>query len=258
MASKGEVSVALWGPSLSGKTSFLSHLYLHQGSFRGDWNIFPTKEGEKFIDEVRERLARSEFPDATAAGMVRNVSYGFRNIRTGQEARLFVEDRAGKDSTDLDDEAKTRLNQANGLVVLFDPEVHLRDLEKQIESTLGKLHTARDGGLRQDTRPIAVCLSKADYLIKTPEDLVRALTSPREFVTENVPGDILAWLSNFCSNFELFAISSLGVRGGFGVVEPVLFYDERCKARIGAGGEPINLIEPFAWIFKRLSEAAVK
>jgi len=42
------------------------------------------------------------------------------------------------------------------------------------------------------------------------------------------------------------------------VVEPVLFYDERCKARIGAGGEPINLIEPFAWIFKRLSEAAVK
>lgn len=258
MAANDTISVALWGPTLSGKTSFLAQLYLHPGPFRGDWDIFPTKESEQFIDEVRLRVARSQFPDPTVPGIVRNVTYGFRNTRTGQEATLFVEDRAGRESTELDENAKTRLNQASGLVVLFDPERHLRDLEQQIELTLGRLHVARGGGFQKDSRPIAVCLSKADCLIKTPNDLKRAQTQPREFVMENVPRDAIAWLSNFCSNFELFPISSLGVRVRFGVVEQVVFYDEECRPRIGAGAEPINLIEPFTWIFRKLNEAGAK
>jgi hypothetical protein len=254
MAPNDATTVALWGTTQSGKTSFLAQLYLHPGSFRGNWDIFPTKESEQFIDEMREYLRRSEFPDPTRATTVRNVTYGFKDKLTGQEALLFVEDRAGAESEQLDEAARNRLNQASGLVVLFDPQRHLRDLEQQIEKTLGRLHTARDGGFQKDPRPIAVCLSKADTLIKSPEDLVQARTRPREFVKEHVKGDILAWLGNFCSNFELFPVSSLGVRARFGVVEPIIFYDETCRPRIGPDSEPINLIEPFVWIFRKLSE----
>jgi hypothetical protein len=255
MPDNDQISVALWGPTQAGKTFFLAQLYLHQGAFRGDWDIYPIDEGEKFIDEVRLRISASEFTDPTVGGDGgRKVAYGFHNRRTGLKARLFVEDRAGRESIELEESTKTRLNEANGLVVLFDPERHLRELEKQIETTLGRLHTARGGGFHKDSRPIAVCLSKADCLIKTPEDLILARTQPREFVRQNVPGDILAWLSNFCSNFELFPISSVGVRARYGLVEPLVFYDENYQPRIGAGGEPLNLMEPFAWIFSQLAE----
>lgn len=253
MAQTDTISVALWGPTFSGKTSFLSTLYLHPGQFRGDWEIFPTEEAEQFIDEARLRANRSEFPDATMPGIIRNVTYGFRNKRTGQQAKMFVEDRAGREWTELDEEAKKRLSQASGLVILFDPERHLRDIEQQIESTLGRLHVAGNRGFEKDARPIAVCLSKADCLIRTPDDLHKAKTHPREFVIENVPGSILARLDNFCSNFELFPISSTGVRLRYGVVESLVFYDEECHPRIGAGSDPVNLIEPFAWIFSRLN-----
>jgi hypothetical protein len=117
---------------------------------------------------------------------------------------------------------------------------------------LTELHVAGDRGGERDARPVAVCLSKADQKIATPEDLDRARHAPKAFVLEKISGEILQWVGRFCSTFEMFPISSLGVRVRHGVVEPMLFYDEKGTARIASGCEPLNLIEPFAWLFSKL------
>ncbi len=244
------IRIALWGPTFAGKTAFLAQVYL-RGAL-GDWDIFQTRESQQFFDEVRQRVHYNHFPDATTPGIVRNVNYMFRNGE-GMEASLFVEDRAGRESTELTAESRQRLVEANGLLVLLDPERHFRDLEQQIEGTLGQLHVEGNLGFRKDPRPVAVCLSKADTLIESPEDLERARTHPEEFVREKVSGDVINWVKRYCERFALFPVSSLGVRVRYGVVEPVVFYDEHCRPRIGSGSEPFNLMEPFAWLFRELA-----
>jgi len=243
------MAIALWGPTYAGKTAFLAQLYLrHQALARG-WDVFPTGESDDFLTLVRSRLNANRFPEPT--DKAKNVKYMFKHI-SGKEAILFVEDRAGHESTALDDEGKARVNKADGLVLLFDPTRRARELEEQIELTLRELHIAGDRGLTKDRRPIAVCLSKADYLIESPADLRYARDNPREFVLEKVSKEILTWVGRFASNFEIFPISALGIRIRHGVVQPATFYDEVPELRVASGTEPLNLIAPFEWLFSQI------
>lgn len=250
-------TVALWGPSSSGKTAFLAQLYSQHSP---DWQIYPTPAALQFLDLVRPFTDTNHFPPATVAPSteenVERVAYTFRNPKSGREVALVVEDRPGKESEDLSDEAKKRFNQAVGLILLFDPESDLRSLKGKIEWTLTRLNVAAGRGSRKDDRPIAICLSKSDLLIKTPGDLQRATEKPREFVLEKITGEMVQWLERFCSNYELFPISSVGVRLRHGVVEPVVFYDESLMLRMGSDGSSINVLRPFAWLFDQINPVA--
>ena len=246
-------TVALWGPSSSGKTAFLAQLYSQRSE---QWEIFPTEEVLRFLDYIRPYREINCFPPATVAGTVDRVAYTFQNKETKKEVALVVEDRPGGELVKLTEDGKKRLNQALGLILLFDPEDDPRALEYKIEQTLTPLNVAGGRGARKDERPYAICLSKSDLLIQTPDDLERARMKPREFVLEKMTPDILGWINKFCSNYELFPISSVGVRLRHGVIEPVVFYDEELKLRMGSGGEPINLVRPFAWLFDRIAAPA--
>lgn len=246
-------TVALWGPSSSGKTAFLAQLYSQRSE---QWEIFPTEDSLRFLDRLRPFREINCFPPFTVAGAVERVAYTFQNKSTKKEVALVVEDRPGKDSEVLTEDGKKRLNDALGLILLFDPEDDVRALEYKIEQTLTRLNVAGGRGTRKDERPYAICLSKSDLLIQTPEDLHRAVEKPREFVLEKVTHDILGWVDKFCNSYELFPISSVGVRLRHGVIEPVVFYDEELELRMGSGGESINLMRPFAWLFDRITPAA--
>ena len=250
-------TVALWGPSSSGKTAFLAQLY-HQHST--DWGIYPTADSLRFLELVSPFIQANRFPPATVAPAsdenVDRVAYRFRENKSGREVALVVEDRPGQESEELRDEAKKRFNEALGLILLFDPESEARALKNKIEWTLTRLNVAAGRGTTRDERPVAICLSKSDRLIQTPNDLQRATEKPREFVLEKITGEILLWLDRFCSNYELFPISSVGVRLRHGVVEPVVFYDESLMLRMGSDGSPINLLRPFAWLFDRIKPFA--
>src|SRR6266852_3848253 len=113
-----DITIALWGPSRAGKTAYLAQLFLKENVGSG-WKVFPTSESREFLLAVSKRANLNFFPEPTDT--VRNVRYRFKNEKTGQEAVLFVEDRAGRESSQLDDEGKRRLNQADGLILLFDP-----------------------------------------------------------------------------------------------------------------------------------------
>jgi hypothetical protein len=247
-----EIKIVLWGPPAAGKTAYLAQLFLRHPEVSSGWDIFPTKESQQFLDEVGKEIYLNRFPPPTAVDTVREVRYRFKNSKTGREAILSVEDRAGKESIHLDDEGKRRLNEADGLILLFDPMRNALELSQQISWTLTELHVAGDRGGDRDSRPIAVCLSKTDQQIASPDDLKRAREDPKAFVLEKISSEIVHWVGRFCNNFEMFPISSLGVRVRRGVVEPMVFLDERGTPRIASGCEPLNLIEPLAWVFSKL------
>lgn len=241
-------TVALWGPTSSGKTAFLAQLYQQHSE---EWEVFPTQDSLDFRDVVRPFTQNNSFPRATAVATIQRVAYTFQNKKTGEEFALVVEDRAGVESEVLSEEGKKRFNEAVGLILLFDADKDLRLLEMQIEETLSRLNVAAGRGPRKDDRPFAICLSKSDLLIRSADDLQRANETPREFVLEKITPDIVHWVDKFCSNYQLFPISSVGVRLRHGVVEPVVFYDESLGLRMGSDGDPINLLRPFAWLFER-------
>lgn len=244
------LTMALWGLSSSGKTAFLAQLYLQHSP---DWYVYPSPESQGFLDLVQPQLEANCFPGATAVSeSIQKASYIFQNRKTKREAALVVEDRAGRESENLTEEGKKRLTEARGLVLLFDPENPEKELEQKVEKTLSRLNWFSGRGAKKDDRPIAICLSKSDLFIRTPNDLKLAIEKPREFVLEKITPNVLNWVDKFCNNFELFPISSVGVRLSFGVIEPAIFRDETLKLRLGSGGGAVNLLEPLAWLFDQL------
>lgn len=259
-AGRRPVQLTLWGPSSAGKTVLLAKLYLETEN-QQDWDIFPTQKSVDFIQTMRERMQTNNlFPLATTVGHVEGIEYLFRHRRTGLEASLQLEDRAGEESVKLEDNTvsgkvslKQRLGSADGLVLLFDPISDKTILESQVWRTLELLHVASGRGVYKDERPIAVCLSKADVLIETAVDFRRALETPDEFVRERVPAVLLHALDRFAINYRLFPVSAAGVRLRHGVVEPIVFLDEDLKPRVCPGGQAFNLMAPFSWLLQELT-----
>lgn len=248
------VRVTLWGPSAAGKTVLLAQLYIEAETGGGDWDVFPTAESYEFVRQMRAAMAATNaFPGATAVGSVERIVYRFHHRRTGTEVVLAMEDRAGKDYEELEEESRQRLAEASGLVLLFDPSRSPAALEREVWETLESVHIASGRGTRKDERPIAVCLSKADLLLRGPDDLERAVTDPDGFARRHVDRSLRKALDRFCSRYRLFPLSSAGVRLRWGVVEPLVFYDESMSPRIAAGGgSPFNVMAPFAWVLEEL------
>jgi hypothetical protein len=255
------VSLALWGPSAAGKTALLAELFL-EGESDENWAVLPTGQSLEFIKTMRDRMRTNNlFPQATSFGYVEGIEYEFTHRRhQGSTALLHLEDRAGRESEEmLDDTTKgkvslrQRLKSADGMVLVFDPLSDVAVLEARVAHTLEVLHVASGRVGRIDERPIAVCFSKADVLIKTPEDFYRARKWPDEFVREHMDSRLVRPLDRLCSNYRLFAVSAAGVRLCHGVVEPVVFIDENLEPRICPGGRPFNLMAPFSWVLNQLT-----
>lgn len=267
------IQLTLWGPSAAGKTVLLARLYLdadedeitlrrRRESSQAYWEVFPTSRSLKFVQDMRARMKTSNrFPPATAE--IEEIEYLFQHRgRPGATASLRLEDRAGAESEELPDgtsdriSLKERLGSADGIVLLFDPLSDEAILENRIWRTLEQLHVASGRGVRRDERPIAVCVSKADVLIRTAADYRSALDAPDEFVRHHTPPFLLRALERFCSNYRLFPVSAAGVRLRHGVIEPAVFFDEALQARICPDGRTFNLMAPFSWLLDELLGAA--
>ena len=256
--------IALWGPSSAGKTALIAQLFLERETDE-NWEVLPTEQSLAFIKKMRARMhTNNQFPAATAVGDVERIEYDFTHRRQENvSARIHLEDRSGKDSENLLEVEKNgrlslrdRLRSADGMVLVFDPLADVAILNARISDALDLLHVDSGRGSRKDARPIAVCFSKADGMIKTPQDLRRALHSPDEFVRDHMDPRLMSSLDRLCSNYRLFPVSAAGVRLGHGAIEPVVFIDESLRARLCPGGRPFNLMAPFSWVLDQLMEIA--
>jgi hypothetical protein len=251
--------ITLWGPSSSGKTALLSYLYLSSKKVETDWQIFPTPSSlSEIIRQSRQILRQNEFPLGTAVGVNQDISYDFRNPRTGQTAQMETRDRAGVLSETMDKELLDSLVSADGIVLFLDYARGYRETEVIEALTQMNVAFSAEKKIRfqQDPRPLAVCLSKVDKLLKLPEDLKRLQTDvagQEQFVRDHLSSDLLAWIDQFHSTVRFFPVSSVGLRLSFGCLQKSVFFDERMALRVTPRGTPINIVEPFIWIFETLA-----
>lgn len=246
------IRLAMWGPSSAGKTALLARLYLDDEE-KIAWDVFPTATSLQFIQDMRNHMRTSNaFPPATTAA-VEQIEYQFRHREIGTEASLRLEDRAGSESEKLSDSIRAQLTEAQGLVLVFDPLAEGPALESQVWRTLEHVHVASGRGMRKDPRPIAVCVTKADVLIETIDDLRSARTDPDGFVRRHDRMGLVKALDRLCENYKLFPVSAAGIRVRHGVLEPVVFYDEALRPRLCPGGSPLNVKAPFVWLLDQVT-----
>lgn len=245
-----EAGIVVWGPSGSGKTMLLAQLYLsHRDE---DWLIqINDVNVAGYIRDMRLRMrSQSRFPQVTVLGTKERVAFDVTHRASGRSVQLWMEDRAGKDYSERDDTVMSQLQDASGLVLLFDPERDAAELEFDIANTLDHLDVLSQRGGRLETRPVAVCLSKADLLMKSVDDIAFARNDPDGFVHDRFRHVELltGLLKNHIERYRLFPISAVGVRPRYGVLEPAVFVDEAFEPRLLRDGEAVNLLEPFAWL----------
>lgn len=248
------LDIALWGPTMAGKTMLLARLYLQSVEFDSHWEILPTPESSQFISDMRNAISRDNvFPEPTSLAHSEQVVYLFRNRQSGASATLSIVDRAGVHYQELEEQTRQHLAQADGLLLLFDPSREKETLKREVLRTLEHIYVSQAGQSgAKDERPYAICLSKADILLKSPQDHALACQQPHKFVIERIEADLVGWLERFCRNFQLFPVSSVGVRVSEEDLEPVVFFDEKLTQRLAPDARPLNLIEPFSWLLAQL------
>jgi hypothetical protein len=260
-ASPSGLRFVMWGPSSAGKTMFLVQLFL-QARGRSEWLVRPTSEAVTAEVERNARRMREHnmFPAPTALGDGADLSFSMINDRTGERADISIKDRAGEYSERLDSDNFGLFRAADAVLLMFDHTRETSRLLTETQLTLMKLYTDRQSqpelaNPAKDPRPVAVCLTKTDLLVRTPGDAQRARDTPDAFVRERLDRRVVDCVEEHCRNAQFFPVSSVGLRVRHGGVEPVLFLDEELSPRIGHFEEPINLIQPFEWLFREARAA---
>jgi hypothetical protein len=253
-AERRPVQFALWGASAAGKTALIAQLFLgNLGNEATGWRVNSAPTSGKFFKDMKNLIRTGRrFPPATPLGP-EPVEYRLLRSKDDFEVALRLEDWPGNASTELTEQMRLHLATADGLVLLVDPTTQGDTFYGYLLSVLERLHFDRTG---KDPRPIAVCLSKIDLLIETMNDLRIATEDPDCFVRRHDQIGLARLLDHFCANYRFFPVSAAGVRVRYGLVESVVFYDNELSPRIAPGGEPINLMEPFAWLLNEVIKAS--
>lgn len=257
--------IALWGPSRSGKTALLSYLLIRGAADNSGWKMSPTTRESLAVVRTRSDkiLKNNEFPEGTAEANEQELSYEFEDRLTREKYLLETKDHAGIRSELLrerEDEAFIEgLTAADGIVLLLNHDTVRH--EADVAHTLWHVKLAlKAEGAGKRTKPLAVCMSKIDELIRDPEELMRLRDSDEEqerFVKGRLSESLRAQLDDDQFTVKYFAVSSVGLKLQHGLVQKSVFYDERLWLRPTTDfGTPMNLLEPFVWIFKTNQERA--
>jgi hypothetical protein len=252
--------IALWGPSSSGKTALLSYLYLRATATNAGWHVFPTRESlPEVIKQSNQILRGNQFPLGTRVTDEHQISYDFKDLETDEVFRLETKDRAGIRSERMDESGDAEflesLAASDGIVLILDYGRGHREAE--VIDTLAQVYVRRQSAAgEKDPRPLAVCISKVDQLILRPEDLRRLQDNGEKFVQDHLSPELLGRINQFHSTVKYFPMSAVGLRVCYGSVQKSVFYDERLVLRATTRGTPMNIIEPFVWIFKEVRKRA--
>jgi len=249
------LQLAIWGASSAGKTVLIAQLFLEHFGKDGDWLIGANETSLKFIQNMRQSWGDNSFPPATVPGFVEQLNYQFFNRATGVCASLMVENRAGRDYEEQKEDIRQRMKAAAGLVLLIDPYREKRLLIEELDNLFRHMQVDRQEAYPQDSRPIAICLSKADALIENPADLRHALEQPDDFVKTRDRWGLAPLFDRYCSNYRFFPVSAVGVDLRYGIAESNTFYDENLNLRVKGKSQSFNLMPPFVWLIDQLEAA---
>lgn len=244
-----DVSVVVWGYSQVGKTALIARL--REMANTSAWDIQPTVEANAWVEAMAERRAENRFPEPTAYDDTSRVVY--RMVQGTRTIRLSFEDRAGGRWETLDAAEQDLLVAADAVVILLDPSRGMPQLQDQLDRTLNRLFLAR--GEECDDRPVAICLTKFDRVVRSAAELRAAREEPDTVARNQLTPEIVTTIERRCLNVRFFPLSAVGVHDAHGSVRNVVFWDEQMIPRVSGGGTPVHLYSPFDWIASACEDA---
>jgi hypothetical protein len=253
------IKVGIWGPPGSGKTHFL---VMQQFAEREGWNIRPLQKKARDLYIGGHKLLRQQLefiaPTPKAANDI-FLPFEFEGPGKSifQKRRLFrvlLPDCAGEyykypdQIPDLIDE----ISRCHGIVWLIDPVQidHPIPSDKgyieMIQEWLALIHERQGGGRLRHY--MAFCLTKMDL----PEYANYIDKNVESFCLEKLGDDVRILLNDFCDPEKVgfFATSAIGFEPGTRKSNANL--DDPNNPHLKSPAMPINLFEPFEWLFSVL------
>lgn len=254
------IKIGIWGPPGSGKTHFL---VMQQFAERNGWNIRPLRERARDLYIGGRKLLRKELefisptlPDPKDIflpfefeGPGKSM---FQKRRTFQ---VFLPECAGeyyekpRQIPDLIDE----ISRCHGIIWLIDP-VQIdnpssghKDYVEMIQDWLGLIHERQGGGRLKHF--MAFCLTKMDL----PEYVDYIDQDVEEFCLDKLGDDVRILLDDYCDPEKIgfFATSSIGFEPGTKSSNANLD-DPSNPKQLKSPATPVNLFDPFEWLFSVL------
>jgi hypothetical protein len=285
---RAKLQIPIWGPTNTGKTTYLASLYLAlKGS---DWDVWPDDaKSFRFIDDQAHLLQQGKFgapnpvnvpPTSYALNITRlNPRHGFlgskrvaRLLLLGRRViRLTVWDAPGevfenplsKEET-FYEIARFRtffdaIRSASGVICLLDLETNSTDsrvfYHQFIRRTLFVLQRDSAGKvLRQVQRPIVWGVTKIDLPGRWGYR-----DDPREYAIMALGEDLVKEMERTCTHCIWQAISSVGVIPDATGRQVVSNYDHVAGQNPTAiikdplQREPFHVVEPVTWILEQMS-----
>lgn len=275
----GTPKIGIWGPTGSGKTTYLGALYLE---LQKEWSIVNQisvgPDSNQLTIHIANNLANGEFPPATSRQSRHyalffhpdSPSIGRRLLQRKFELSLIEApgDFTGRDpGLRADDEISKyyeHIGECTGLILMIDSDAQDRQSEDQFGVKQGsyylalqKLFSALDTDKNGKVLPkIAFCLSKAD--IDHPGREIDN-TLAEKLVHQIVGEDTRNLIQSKCQTrgfrpkVRYYAISSVGMYTVAGQSRPnIHFVPRENKFQIAKPAErkPIQVADPLYWLLE--------
>ena len=253
------IKIGIWGPLGSGKTHFI---VMQQFAERDGWNIRPLDEKSRELFTNGRKLLRKEHEFVASTPTVFDKlflpfefegpgKYIYLKRRT---FRVFLPECSGEfyekpnEYPDLINE----ISRCHGIIWLIDP-VQIdnpisgqKDYTDMIQEWLGLIHEKQGYGRLKHY--MAFCLTKMDLPIYSKY----LNNESEEFCLNKLGDDVRILLDDYCDpkKVNFFATSAIGFLPGTEIANLDTTDPQHPKLKVPAN--PVNLFEPFNWLFKVL------
>ena len=199
---------------------------------------------------MRDKL---EFVPQTIPNEVSYLSFDFEEPKgfiRNRQYRVIVPEASGEhyERPETRPELLDQMSRYQGIIWLIDPEridnpplTSHRGYRRIIQEWLNRLFEKHGG----ETLPqyMAFCLTKMDL-----PQYSKYIDKAEEYCLEKLGKDVGLFLDNFCdaSKVSFFATSSIGFINGTKSESTI---DPSDPSRLKYSAEPINLFDPFLWMF---------
>lgn len=274
---KNDFVIPIWGPTTSGKTTYLVALYIEMKN-DNEWEMWPADaRAFQFLDTRVDNLERGRFFDANPGHVPSEDPYCFNLRRRGgmfrkeRKARLafwdapgdLYEDPLGTEET-FSGDPKFRIffnsmHISAGVICLMDLKAGSEESRisyaRFVRRTIFALQRDVEGNvLRQVQRPIAWVLTKVDKPERWPYRY-----DPEQYAINILGETLMEEIKRTCARYKWFAVSSVGVITDPSTGEMIPNYELApenseylAKIKDPAHREPFGITEPIVWVLEQL------